>query len=261
MIAAIAGDIIGSVHERANLKRLNFELFEKNSRFTDDTVMSLAVADAILEQKPYGPNLHEFGRKYMDRGYGGRFRKWLESGKPEPYGSDGNGSAMRVSAFGWAFNDMSTVSQEAQATAQPSHNHPEGIKGAQAIAASVFMARKGKSKKEIKAYVESNFGYDLHRHIKDIRPNYKFDVTCQGSVPEAIIAFLDSDNVEHAIRLGVSLGGDADTLGCMAGSIAQAYYKEIPKEIVEKVQTILTPELLDVLQRFEKQFKVNYKVI
>lgn len=261
MIAAIAGDIIGSVHEQANLKRYNFELFQKNSRFTDDTVMTLAVADAILNQKPYGPNLHLFGNKYPDRGYGGMFRKWLQSENPQPYDSYGNGSAMRVSAVGWAFHDLSRVSQEAEATAKPSHNHPEGIKGAQAIATAVFLARKGKDKKEIKSYIANNYKYNLNRHIKDIRKSYTFDVTCQGSVPEAIIAFLDSQCVESAIRLGVSLGGDADTVGCMAGAIAQAYYKEVPRQLVEKARELLTPELLDVLTQFEKRYKIKYDIV
>lgn len=261
MIAAIAGDIIGSVHEKANLKRMNFELFQKNSRFTDDTVMTLAVADAILHQKPYGPTMHAFGRKYPDRGYGGNFRKWLLSDDPQPYNSWGNGSAMRVSPVGWAFHDLSTVNQEAAATAQPSHNHPEGIKGAQAIATAVFLARKGNSKDKIKEYITRNYGYDLNRHIKQIRKTYGFDVSCAGSVPEAIIAFLDSENVEHAIRLGISLGGDADTIACMAGAIAQAFYQEVPREMYEKVEECLGPELWALLKAFEKRYKINYSII
>ena len=261
MIAAIAGDIIGSVHEMANLKRMNFELFQKNSRFTDDTVMTMAVADSILNQTPYGPNLHAYGRKYPDRGYGGRFRKWLESDDPQPYDSFGNGSAMRVSPVGWAFHDLSRVAQEAASSAHPSHNHPEGVKGAQAIATAVFMARKGKSKDEIKSYISRNFKYDLSRHIKDIRKSYQFDVTCQGSVPEAIIAFLDSTDVENAIRLGVSLGGDADTIGSMAGAVAQAYYKEVPQILVDEVKARLTPELWDLLKQFEARYKLKYTVV
>ena len=262
MIAAIAGDIIGSVHERANLKRMNFQLFQKNSRFTDDTVMTLAVADAILNQKPYGPTMHAYGRKYPDRGYGGNFRRWLLSDDPQPYGSYGNGSAMRVSPVGWAFRDLSRVSQEAEATANPSHNHPEGLKGAQAIATAVFMARKSKSKAEIKEYITRNFGYNLDRHVKQIRKTYSFDVTCQGSVPEAIIAFLDSESVEDAIRLGISLGGDADTIACMAGAIAQAYYRESARRrSLIKVKEILGPELWALVQAFEDRYKIQYELI
>lgn len=261
MIAAIAGDIIGSVHEKANIKRVNFELFQKNSRFTDDTVMTLAVADAILNQKPYGPTMHAYGRRYPDRGYGGNFRKWLASDDPQPYDSWGNGSAMRVSPVGWAFHDQSTINQEAASTAQPSHNHPEGIKGAQAIAMAIFLARKGKTKDQIKEYITRNYGYNLNRHIKQIRRTYQFDVSCQGSVPEAIIAFLDSDSVEHAIRLGISLGGDADTIACMAGGIAQAFYKEVPREIAERVEVCLGPELWALLTSFEARYKISYTLI
>jgi ADP-ribosylglycohydrolase len=260
MIGAIAGDIIGSVHESAHIKRTNFQLFQKNSRFTDDTVMTIAVADAILHRKDYGANLKKFGRKYFDRGYGGFFRRWLQSDSMEPYNSFGNGSAMRVSPVGFAFNKLNDVLFEAKRTAEVTHNHPEGIKGAQAIAAAIFMARKKYDKKKIKHYIEKEFKYDLSRKIAQIRKRYAFDVTCQGSVPEAIIAFLESTDLESAIRLGISLGGDADTIGCMAGGIAQAYFEKIPKEINEKMEQLLTPELLEIVREFNKQFKVNYVV-
>lgn len=258
MIAAIAGDIVGSVHERANLKRMDFTLFHQNSRFTDDTVMTLAVADCLLHRKPYAETLRAYGRRYPDRGYGGMFRKWLADDDAGPYQSYGNGSAMRVSPVGYAFRKLSEVMEEAERSAVVTHDHPEGIKGAQAIAVAVFLARTGVSKGDIRARIEGLFGYDLHRTIKQIRPGYAFDVTCQGSVPEAIIAFLDSTDVENAIRLGISLGGDADTIACMAGAIAQAFYKKVPAPLVEKVEALLAPELWALTQEFYARFDVAY---
>jgi ADP-ribosylglycohydrolase len=256
MIAAIAGDIIGSVHERAFLKRMNFPLFQQNSRFTDDTVMTLAVADCLLNRKPYAETMRAYGRRYPDRGYGGMFRRWLADDGMGPYGSFGNGSAMRVSPVGFAFGKLSEVMDEARRSAEVTHDHPEGIKGAQALAAAVFLARKGADKAEIRRHVEQTFGYDLHRHIAQIRPSYGFDVTCQGSVPEAIIAFLDSKDIEDAIRLGISLGGDADTIACMAGAVAQAHYKKVPEVMVEKVKALLTPELWALTEAFCERYKV-----
>ncbi len=258
MIAAIAGDIVGSVHERAHLKRMNFALFQQNSRFTDDTVMTLAVADCILHRKPYAETLRAYGRRYPDRGYGGMFREWLADDNAGPYQSYGNGSAMRVSPVGYAFRKLSEVMDEAERSAAVTHDHPEGTKGAQAIAVAVFLARTGVSKDDLRARIEKMFGYDLHRTIAKIRPSYTFDVSCQGSVPEAIIAFLDSTDVEDAIRLGVSLGGDADTIACMAGAIAQAFYKTVPAPLVTKVQELLTPELWALTQEFCARYDVAY---
>lgn len=263
MIGSIAGDIIGSVHERANIKRVDFQLFQKNSSFTDDTTLSLAIADAILNQKSYAITVHEYGNTYTQRGYGGMFRKWLKTplDQLEAYNSFGNGSAMRVSPVGWAFKTLESVLEEARRTAIFTHNHPEGIKGAQAIAAAVYLANQGKSKKSIKSYIEKEFDYNLSRSIAQIRPKYKFDVTCQGSVPESIIAFLEADSVEQAIRLGISLGGDADTIACMAGAIAQAYYKEIPLAIYNKVKEILAPELWKLLKQFEEYCNIKYTLV
>ena len=258
MIAAIAGDIVGSVHERAHIKRVDFTLFHQNSRFTDDTVMTLAVADCLLHRKPYAETLRAYARKYPDRGYGGMFRTWFNSDDAGPYQSFGNGSAMRVSPVGYALRQRNEVMDEAERSAAVTHDHPEGIKGAQAIAVAVFLARTGVSKGDIRAQIEKTFGYDLHRTINEIRPGYTFDVTCQGSVPEAIIAFLDSTDVESAIRLGVSLGGDADTIACMAGAIAQAFYKKVPVPFVEKVQELLTPELWALTQEFCARYDVVY---
>lgn len=257
MIAAIAGDIIGSIHERSNLKKTTFELFRPTSRFTDDTVMSLAVADCILHGKPYAATLRDYGRRYPNRGYGGMFRKWLASDDMGPYQSFGNGSAMRVAPVGYAMRTLDEVMTEAKRSAEPTHDHPEGIKGAQALAVAVFLARQGLDKRKLRDDLEDRFGYDLHRRIETIRPGYKFDVTCQGSVPEAIIAFLDSDDVESAIRLAVSLGGDADTLACMAGAVAQAHYKHVPPAIVAEVEARLAPELWQLVQTFCARYQVE----
>lgn len=256
MIAAIAGDIIGSVHERANIKRTDFTLFKDNSSFTDDTVMTLAVADCLLHRRPYAETLRTYGRRYPGRGYGGMFRKWLADDAMGPYQSFGNGSAMRVSPVGFAMQNLDDVLSEARASALPTHDHPEGIKGAQALAVAVFLARRGADKRKIRDEIEDRFRYDLHRDVATIRPRYEFDVTCQGSVPEAIIAFLDSDDVESAIRLAISLGGDADTLACMAGAVAQAFYKEVPPAIVAEVEQRLRPELLKLLQDFCARYQV-----
>jgi ADP-ribosylglycohydrolase len=256
MIAAIAGDIIGSVHEQANIKRTDFTLFKTHSRFTDDTVMTLAVADCLLNRKPYAATFREYGRRYPDRGYGGMFRKWLADDAMGPYQSFGNGSAMRVSPVGFAMRTLDEVLSEARATALPTHDHPEGIKGAQALAVAVFLARRGADKRKIRDDIEDRFGYDLRRRVATIRPGYSFDVTCQGSVPEAIIAFLDSEDVESAIRLAISLGGDADTLACMAGAVAQAFYKQVPEAIVTGVEQRLRPELWQLLQDFCARYQV-----
>jgi ADP-ribosylglycohydrolase len=220
--------------------------------------MTLAVADCLLHRKPYADTLRAYGRRYPDRGYGGMFRSWLASDDAGPYNSFGNGSAMRVSPIGYALHDRQEVMTEAKRSAEVTHDHPEGIKGAQAIALAVFLARKDAGKDEIRAEIERTFGYDLHRHIKNIRKSYTFDVSCQGSVPEAIIAFLDSADVEDAIRLGVSLGGDADTIACMAGAIAQAHYKKVPEVLVAKVESVLTPELWALTQEFCATYRVAY---
>jgi len=251
MLGAIAGDIIGSVYEGSPIKTADFPLFQEGSRFTDDTVLTLAVAHAILEDREYGQTLKDFGRKYPRAGYGGHFYQWIFEGKVRPYNSWGNGSAMRVSPVGFAFDDQESVLKEAEKTAEVSHNHPEGIKGAQAVALAVFLARTGEEKEVIREEISGRFGYDLDRTVMSIRPTYSFDVSCQGSVPEALVAFLDSEDYEEAVRLAVSLGGDSDTLACIAGSTAQAYYGEIPDSIVQNTRERLTPHLRQVLDRFE----------
>ena len=254
MMGAICGDVVGSAYEWHSTKREDFELFTPRTRFTDDSVLTVAIADCILRGGDYGKSLLEWGRRYPDSGYGGRFRKWLERGDMVPYDSFGNGSAMRVSAVGWAFDDLDDVVEEAAKTALPTHGHPEGIKGAQATAAGVFLARKGYSKNDIKDEIEDLFGYSLTRKLDDIRPSYSFDVTCQGSVPEAITAFLESSGYEDAVRKAVSLGGDADTQACIAGGIAEAFYGEVPSFIQEKVLALLPEEFKQVIEAFGKRF-------
>lgn len=251
MIGAIAGDIIGSPFEWRPVKRTDFELFSRASTFTDDTVLTVAVADCILTGKDYARVFKEYGRMFPNVGYGGMFLEWLISDNLRPYNSFGNGSAMRVSPVGFAFETLEEVLAEAERSAAVTHNHPEGVKGAQAVASAVFLARKGSSKEEIRRYVEDTFSYDLERTLDEIRPGYRFDVTCQGSVPEAIIAFLESEDYEDAVRKAVSLGGDSDTIACMTGGIAQAYYRHIPDRIMKKVRKLLAPELMKIVGLFE----------
>lgn len=240
MLGAIAGDIIGSAYEFHPWKGalLLFPLFPRQATFTDDTVMTMAVGKSIMESQTTGKklaealidNFHYYGHAYPDAGYGGKFREWLLTRSRKPYGSFGNGSAMRASPAGWAAATLDETEKLAESTAAVTHNHPEGIKGAQAVAGSIFLARKGASKEEIKAYVTNKYGYKLDRKIAEIQPLYSFDVSCQGSVPEAIQAFLESDNYEQAVRKAVWLGGDADTQADMAGAIAEAMYG-VPEEI------------------------------
>ena len=254
MLGAVAGDIIGSVYEFRNVKSTDFELFMPQSMFTDDSVMTLAVAKWLIEDKTHSQQhlircMQELGRKYPDAGYGTHFDGWLVMDYPQPYNSWGNGSGMRVSPVGLWAKTLDEALALAVITASVSHNHPEGVKGAQAIAASVFLCKEGKSKREIKEYVESTFGYDLDRTIAEIRPNYYFDVSCQGSVPEAIIAFLEGNSFEEVVRLAISLGGDSDTIACMAGAIAACMYP-IPDEIVEACDKILTDDLREIKNQF-----------
>lgn len=268
MIGAIIGDIVGSSHEFNSIKTTNFNLFDKRSRYTDDSVMLMAVAEWLMEDPVH---LHEvleqkmvkYGSLNPDAGYGGMFFRWLfhpervfKSGKREAYNSFGNGSAMRVSAVGWLFNTLEETERVAEISASITHNHPEGIKGAQATAAAIWLARNGKSKQEIKDYISVKYGYNLDRTCNQIRPDYDFDVTCQGSVPESIIAFLESTDYESTIRLAVSLGGDSDTQACIAGGIAEAFYKDIPVEIVSRAMRLVPSYFKETLKRFYD--KANY---
>lgn len=254
MIGAVAGDIIGSIYERNPIKTEDFPLFHTTSRITDDSVMSLAVAQAILGDKNYGREMKILGQAFPNAGYGGNFQKWIFESEIVPYNSWGNGSAMRVSPVGFAFDTAEEVLREARASAEVSHDHPEGIKGAQAVALAILMARQGASKDEIRTNLTASFFYDLDRTVEEIRPAYQFNVSCMGSVPEAIIAFLDSTDYESAVRKAVSLGGDTDTQACIAGAIAEAYYKYIPPAIIAEVKRILPGVLWEILEKFEKEY-------
>ena len=254
MIGAIAGDIIGSPYEHHPIKTTDFPLFSKQSRFTDDTVLTIATAYAVLEGLSYGESYKLWSRQFPNAGYGGMFRKWMNSEDNSPYNSWGNGAAMRVSPVGFAFDTEDDVLKEAEKSACVTHNHPEGVKGAQAAALSVFYARQAKPKDEIKICIEKNFGYDLSRTVAEIRPSYSFDVSCQGTVPESIIAFLESHGVEDAIRIAVSLGGDSDTLGCITGAIAHAYYQTIPDHIQQGIYELLPNRMRTVIERFTEKY-------
>lgn len=250
MKGAIAGDIIGSSYEHNPGKDKNFYFFYRPHKFTDDTVLTLATADAVLNNKSYHDSYLEYGIKYPNRGYGTNFKIWLSDETRAPYNSLGNGSAMRVSPIGWYFNNIEKVLQEAKKSSEVTHNHPEGIKAAQSVASAIFLARNKASKNEIKSYIESHFNYDLSKNYWDFQPTYKHDFTAQGSVPEAIICFLISENFEDAIRNAVALGGDSDTQAAIAGSIAEAFYKDIPKHIWDSCIKKLNPEILSLIDNF-----------
>jgi len=237
MLGAIIGDIVGSVYEWNNIKTKDFPLFSNDGFFTDDSVMTIAVADALLNggtADNFIDSMKRIGRPYPNSGYGGNFNRWIFSDDREPYNSWGNGSAMRVSPCAWFANSLEEAETLAEMSAAVTHNHPEGIKGAQATAAAIYLARTDKEKGEIKNYIESKYGYDLSRSLDAIRPVYLFNESCQETVPEAIIAFLESNGFEDAIRNAISLGGDSDTLTAITGSIAEAAYG-VPSDIVTKV--------------------------
>lgn len=270
MLGAIIGDIVGSVYEFDNTKRMDFPFFSQRSTYTDDSIMTIAVADWLLTDDG---RTHESLEKIMVRyadahpfpmgGYGGGFSQWLfrpemlvdyktgdKAGRRVPYNSWGNGSAMRVSAVGWVFDTLEETERVARISAEITHDHPEGIKGAQATAAAIFLARTGHAKHEIKDYVERRFGYDLNIHTDEIRKVYGWEDSCQGTVPPAIRAFLDSTDFEGAIRIAVSLGGDSDTLACITGGIAEAYYGAIPQRIFNETMEIIPEAFRNVLKRF-----------
>lgn len=263
MFGAIIGDIIGSPYEFDRGKKTKeFPLFSANSMFTDDTVMTLAVAEAFMEaeqgatdeeiKKLMTSNMHRWGRKYPHAGYGMRFSIWLAEPRPKPYGSYGNGSAMRVSSAAWLFDDLETVRRMARLSAEVTHNHPEGIKGAEATAAAIYLARTGKTKAEIKEYIEKEFGYDLSRTCDEIRPTYYHVESCMETVPEAITAFLEGNSFEDVIRTAVSLGGDCDTLTAIAGSMAEGFYG-VPEELKNECYSRVSDEMRDVMRRFEER--------
>ena len=267
LYGAILGDIIGSPYEfDEEMKTKDFELFSPDCRFTDDTVMTLAIAKALLLIEPNSTTddfrqcvikmMKQLGLAYNNVGYGGNFFDWLLDDKPKPYGSWGNGSAMRVSAVGWAFDSIEKTREYARASADVTHNHPEGIKGAEAVAASIYLARTGHSKEYIKKYISDEFHYDLNRTIEQIRPGFKMDESCQGTVPESIIGFLESDSYEDTLRNVISLGGYTDTTGAIAGSIAEAFYG-IPEYMIEKCRTYLDERLLTILDKFIDIYEGN----
>lgn len=258
MIGTIIGDTVGSRFERRNhrTKEKAFDLITDECSFTDDSVLTIATADCILHDPTLNYTLYyqKWGQKYPRCGFGGMFIKWMYYDGAEPYNSFGNGSAMRVSPVAYAYDTLPEVLKNAKLSAEVTHNHPEGIKGAQATAAAIFMARKGHTKQEIKDYIESTFAYDLSRHSDDIRPTYDFDVTCQGSVPESIISFLDSTDFEDCIRIAVSLGGDSDTIAAIAGSIAEPFYDEVPEWLASVVLSKLTKEMFDIYNEFDSKY-------
>lgn len=267
MIGAILGDIIGSPFEfdRGN-KCKEFPLFSEESAYTDDTVMTLAVGKTFIEAqfdisdegilKMLANNMRQFGRMYPDAGYGGMFLQWLRDPECEAYNSFGNGSAMRVSSVAWLYNDIDSVRHAAKLSSEVTHNHPEGIKGAEATASAIFLARTGHSKEEIKEYIIQEFGYDLSRTCDEIRPYYYHTETCMETVPEAITAFLEGESFEDVIRTAVSLGGDCDTLTAISGSIAEGYYG-VPEELREECYKRLPEPLLKVLKDFETYLGLN----
>ena len=256
MLGAVIGDIIGSVHEFAAPDSVDFPLFDERCVFTDDSVLTVAVADCLLTGASYVDKFHEYTKAYPRRGYGGGFLNWVETGSRLPYNSWGNGSAMRVSPVGFAFDTLDKTLAEARRSAEVTHNHPEGIKGAQAAAAAIFLARQRKTKKEIRETIANMFGYDLDRTCDEIRPSYRFNESCQGTVPEAIVAFLDSSDYEDAVRLAVSLGGDADTLACITGGIAEAFYGGVPRKIRLQGWSRLDDRLRGVIELFYKKYEL-----
>src|SRR5688572_9702520 len=254
MLGAIAGDMIGVPWEALGEKRYDFPLFTEYSRFSDDTAMTLAVAQVLLEGGDYAATMRDFGRRYPTIGYGGHFERWIYDASMGPYNSYGNGGAMRASPIGYVARSVEEALAEAGRCAAPTHNHPEGIKGAQAVALAVFLARTGASKQQMRSEIAPRFGYDLERTVASLRPTYTFDVAAQRSVPEAIVCFLDAPDFEAAVRNAISLGGDADTMACIAGAIAEPYYGGISEAISVDVTAALDQSLRDTLDAFRLRF-------
>src|SRR3954453_9895154 len=254
MLGAIAGDVIGSVYEARPVKTTRVPLFHPLCQFTDDTVLNVALADSILHGTPYVDLLKQYYRAYPNAGYGGSFHQWAQSDRSDPYNSWGNGSAMRVSPVGFAFPTLEEVLEQAKKSAEVTHDHPEGIKGAQALASAVFLARTGQTKEQIKGFIETTLGYHLDTPLDEIRPRYEFQVSCQKSVPQAIRAFLESDDFEDAVRKAISLGGESDTLGCMGGGIAPAFYGGVPEAIGRRVYEVLDEPLGGITRTFTETY-------
>jgi ADP-ribosylglycohydrolase len=254
VLGAIFGDIVGSVYERRGLKRADFPLFGPGCAFTDDTVLTVATADAILNGRAYGECYRAYGRRYPGAGYGGAFREWMWRDDDAPYGSWANGSAMRVSPVGWASAGVDESLAEAERSSRATHDHPDAVAGAQAVALGVFLLRRGASKDEVRRELSTRFGYDLGRRLDDVRATYGFDVSARGSVPEAVLAFLESDSVEHAVRLAVSLGGDSDTQAAIAGALAEAFHGGLPEALAAEVFARLPEELAAVVRTFREHW-------
>lgn len=256
MIGAICGDIVGSIYEFDNIKTTDFEFFSKDSFFTDDSVMTVAAMDALMNGIGYAEAYKKWFRKYPDESYGGRFLGWCMSYDDKPYNSFGNGSAMRVSPIGLWYNTLDEVLEGAKRSAEVTHNHLEGIKGAQAVAAAIYLARIGSEKQEIKKYMEEKFNYKLDESVDSIRKWYRFDESCQGTVPQAIICFLESDSFEDAIRKAISIGGDSDTVACITGGIAEGYYG-VPDDIREKTLSKLPEDIRSLVDLFYKKYNAR----
>jgi ADP-ribosylglycohydrolase len=257
MLGAIVGDIVGSIYEWHNIKTKDFPLFSKGCQVTDDSIMTIAVAEGLMNggnPDNYIEAMKRLGKMYPHAGYGGHFGRWLFADDTKPYNSWGNGAAMRVSPVGWQFDSLDKTEKAAEISAAVTHNHPEGIKGAQATAAAIFLARSGKSKEEIKSLIANKYGYNLTRTLDEIRPSYQFDESCMGTVPEAIIAFLESEDFEDAIRNAISLGGDSDTLAAITGSIAEAAYG-VPETIKSKALSFIDQPWLEILNRWQDNLK------
>lgn len=251
MIGSIIGDIVGSIYEFHNIKNEDFPLFSKNSTFTDDTVLTCATADVILDNAKYDKYYLDYAQAFLNRGYGGSFARMVTSGKLTPYNSYGNGSGMRVSPIGFAYNTIEETLRQARKSAEVTHNHQEGIKGCQAVALAIYLARNGKDKQFIKEAVE-NIGYDLDRPLKDF--DRKFDVTCQGTIPKCMAIFMESDNYEESIRKSIAMGGDVDTNACIVGGISQAYYGMPARNIIEKAYEKLPKHLAKITTAFTKKY-------
>ncbi|HZF00155.1 MAG TPA: ADP-ribosylglycohydrolase family protein [Planctomycetota bacterium] len=254
MLGALVGDVVGSVYEWHNHRSKDFPLFGPKSSFTDDSVLTVALADAILNRADYGGVMRRYGARYPHAGYGGRFRQWLLTPTMGPYGSFGNGAAMRISPAGWAYPTLEETLEQARVHTAVTHDHPEGVKGAQATAGAIWLARHGKSKGEIRDWVVKHTDYELSRTCDQIRPDYEFNESCQRTVPEALTAFFESTDFEDAIRLGVSLGGDTDTLTCITGSVAEAFYGGVPPAIEQETLSRLDEPLRDVVRLFRGRY-------
>jgi ADP-ribosylglycohydrolase len=261
MIGALTGDIVGSIYEWNNIKTTEFPLFQDSCHFTDDSVMTIALADAILNDVPYATKLREYFRNYPHAGYGKHFKAWAYCRNLGPYNSYGNGAGMRISPVGWAYNSLDEVLRHAEINTAVTHNPPEGIKGGQATAAAIYLSRSGRTKEEIRNFIVTRFGYDLSRSCDEIRPAYRFDVTARGTIPQAIIAFLESTDFESAIRLAVSLGGDSDTLACITGSIAEAFYGGVPEFIKCQTLCFLDEPLSKITKKFTERYNIGSRVV